>query len=158
MLGGNKILTSELDRDYIQGLINIRDLKNNGMSRGEVIGLIQKITGASFKKSEQNCYYLRKAKLFPKIKNHGALQTSQATTTKRISVTKNKLLSWHGTVDDALEEIDFRNSWHSDWEGIRESNKIDSFWGNMYETNMSAAEGKLCSYCVLYLPQISIIS
>ena len=34
--------------------------------------------------------------------------------------------------------------WHSDWEGIKESNKIDSFWGDMDETNMLAAEGKLC--------------
>ena len=46
-------------------------------------------------------------------------------------MTTEKLLLWNGTVYDALEEMDRRNSWHSDWKGIKESNKIDSFWGNM---------------------------
>ena len=45
-----KIMTSELDRDYIQELTTLRDLKNNGMYRGEVVGTIQIITGASLKK------------------------------------------------------------------------------------------------------------
>ena len=35
-----KLLTSDLDRNYIQELLTLQDLKNNGMSRGEVIGLI----------------------------------------------------------------------------------------------------------------------
>ena len=73
-------------------------------------------------------------------------------------MTTEKILLWNGTVDDALEEMDIQNSWHSDWEGIKESNKIDSFWDNMDKTNMLAAEGKLCCYRVLYLPLISIIS
>ena len=73
-------------------------------------------------------------------------------------MTTEKLLRWNGTTDDALKEMDRRNSWHSAWEGIKESNKIDIVWGNMDETNMSAAEGKLCRYRVPYLPQISIIS
>ena len=152
-----KMLTSELDCDYIQELITLRYLNNNGMSRGEVIGLIQTITSESFKKAKHHWYYFRKAKLFPKLKNHGALRTAQATTTNRSGVTTDKLLRWHGTVDDALEEMDRQNSWHSDWEGIKKSNKIDSFWGNMDETNISEAEGKLCCYRVLYLPQILII-
>ena len=73
-------------------------------------------------------------------------------------MTTEKLLRRHGTVYDALEEINRQNSWHSDWEGIKESNKIDSFGGNMDETNILEAEGKLCRYRVLYLPQLSIIS
>ena len=73
-------------------------------------------------------------------------------------MTKEKILRWHGTVDDALEEIYRLNYWHGDWLGIKESNKIDSFGGDMDKANMSAAEGKLCRYCVLYLPQILIIS
>ena len=48
---------------------------------GEVIELIQTITGASFKKYEQHWHYLRKAKLYTKLKNHGTLRTAQATTT-----------------------------------------------------------------------------
>ena len=128
------------------------------MSRGEFIEIIQTITSASFKKSEQHWYYYRKAKLLPNLKNRGALQTAQATTTKWSGVTTEKLLRWHGTVGDALEYMDCQNYWHCDWEGIKESNNIDSFWGNMDETNMMAAEGKLCRYCVLYLTQLSIIS
>ena len=42
------MLTSELDRDYIQEMITLRYLNNYGMSMGEVIGIIQTITGASF--------------------------------------------------------------------------------------------------------------
>ena len=61
-------------------------------------------------------------------------------------MTAENLLRWHVTVDDALEERDCRNYWHSDWEGIKESNKIDSFGGNMDETNMLAVEGKLCGF------------
>jgi hypothetical protein len=39
--------------------------------------------------------------------------------------------------------MDRLNRWHADWEDIKSSGKIDSFWGNMDETNMSAAEGEL---------------
>ena len=52
-----KMLTSELDCNYIQELTPIKELKNNEMSRGEIIELIQTITGASLKKSELHWYY-----------------------------------------------------------------------------------------------------
>ena len=48
------MMTSDLDREYTQELITLRDLNNNGMSRGEVIGIIQIITGSLQKKSEQH--------------------------------------------------------------------------------------------------------
>ena len=51
------MLTSELDRDYIQEMITLLDLNNNCMSRGGVIGLIQTITGASFFKAKHHWYY-----------------------------------------------------------------------------------------------------
>ena len=114
-----KMVTSELDCEFIQELVTLRYLKNNGMSRGEVIGIIQTITDASFLKTEQHCYYFRKSKMLPKLRNHGALQTSQATTTKRGGVITEKLLCWNRTVDDALEYMDCRDSWHSDWGGIK---------------------------------------
>ena len=41
-----KMMTSKLDRDYIQELITLRELKNNGMYREEVIGITQTIHGA----------------------------------------------------------------------------------------------------------------
>ena len=62
--GGKIMLTNELDRVYIQQLITLRDLKNNGMSRMEFIGVIQKMTRASFEKSEQHWYYCRRANFF----------------------------------------------------------------------------------------------
>ena len=76
------------------------------------------------------------------MNNHGALRNAHTTTTNRSSVTTYKLLSWHGTVDDTLNELDFCNSWYEDWEGIKNSKKIDNFWGNMDETSISAADGK----------------
>ena len=57
-------------------------------------------------------------------------------------VTPEKLLCWHETVDDTLNELDLLNSWHEYWEGIKNSNKIGIFGGNMDETSVSAADGK----------------
>ena len=144
----NCMLTTELDRVYLQELIALRDLRNNGMTRREVIHLIQQLTGATFEKAEQHWYYCRRSKLFPELKGHGALRSAQGTTTKRSGVTTEKLLRWHGTVDETLRELDRRNSWHPDWDGIRISSQIDSFWGNMDETCMSAADGKFLYQCV----------
>ena len=108
----------------------------------EVIGVIQKMTKASFKKAKQHWYYCRRAKKFPELNNHSTLQTSRTTTNKGVGVTTNKLLRCHGTVDYTLNELDFLNSWHEYWEGIKNSNKIGIFGGNMDETSVSAADGK----------------
>ena len=54
-----------------------------------------------------------------------------------------KLLCWHGTTEEAFHDLDHLNCWNADWEGIKNSNNIDSFGGGMDETNMSAAEGFL---------------
>ena len=72
----------------------------------EVIGLTQKRTKASSEKAEQHWYYCRRGGGFPELKNHGALRTAHATTTKRIRVTTKKLLIWHGNVDETLNELD----------------------------------------------------
>lgn len=89
---------------------------------------------------------------FPELKNHGAVRSAQATTTKRSGVTTEKLLQWHGTVEDALNELDRLNSWHIDWEDIKSSTTIDSFWGNMDETNMLAADGE-----ILYFSSVVVL-
>ena len=132
-----------MDRDYIQHLIVLSDLKSNGLTRGEVIIIIQKITCASFEIAEKHWYYFWREKLFPEQKNHGDLQTAQATTTKRSGVLKENILSFHGNIEEALHELDRINSWHTDCKGIKKSNEIDIFGGNMDETNMYAAEGLL---------------
>ena len=112
--GDGKMLTSELDCGYIQQLIILCDMNSNDMSRGEVIGLIKKMTGATFEKAEQHWYYCRRARLLPELKNHGFLQIAQATTMKRNGVTTKKLMRWYGTVDETLNELDCLNSWHDD--------------------------------------------
>ena len=94
-----------------------------------VIGVIQKMTKASFEKAQQHWYYCRRAKKLPELKNHGALQTSQTTDIKRSGITTKKLLLWNGTADETLNELDLQNYWHKDWEGIKKSKKIDSFGG-----------------------------
>ena len=68
----------------------------------EVIGVIQKITKAYFEKADQHRYYCRRAKKFPELNNRGALQTAQTTTTNRSCVTTEKLLGWHGILDETL--------------------------------------------------------
>ena len=67
----------------------------------------------------------------PELNNHGSLRTAKTTTNKRSGVKTNKLLCWYGTIDETLNELDLCNFWHEDWEGIKKSKKIDSFWGNM---------------------------
>ena len=57
---GNKNLTTELDCAYTQQPITPRDLKNDEMSRMEVIGVIQKITKASFERADKHWYYCRR--------------------------------------------------------------------------------------------------
>ena len=112
------------------------------MSRMEDIGIIQKMTEASFEKKEQHQYYYRRSKKFLQLKNHGDLQTAQTKITNRNSVPNDKLLRWHGTVDETLNELDLCNDWNEDQEGIKKSKKTVSFWGNMDKTSMSAADGK----------------
>jgi len=70
------------------------------MSRQEVIGVMQQMTGASFEKVEQHWYYCRMQNLFPELKGHGALRVAQATTTKRSGVTMEKLMRWHYTIEE----------------------------------------------------------
>ena len=87
------------------------------------------MTKASFEKAEQHWYYCRREIFFPELKNHGALPTSQTTTAKSSGVTTNKLLLWHGAIDETLNELDLCNSWHEDWQGIKKSNEIGSSGG-----------------------------
>ena len=77
------------------------------------------------------------------MKNHGSLRTAQATAKKRSGVTAEKLLYWHRMVEETPNELGRLSSWHDEWEGIIHSKKIDSFLGNMDETNISAANGIL---------------
>ena len=86
----------------------------------------------------------------PELNNHGVIRLAQATTTKRSGVTTEKLLCWHGTIEVTLNELDRHNSWHPDWEDIKSSDKIDSFWWNVDETSMSAADGTLTQIFNLY--------
>ena len=79
----------------------------------------------------------------PELKNNGALRTAQKTTNNRISVTTDKLLCLHGTVDETLNELELCNYWYGDWEGIKNSKKIDSFGVNVDETSISSAYAKL---------------
>ena len=59
-------------------------------------------------------------------------------------------MRWHYTIDEALLELDHYNCWHADWDDIQNSEKIDSFWGDIDETSMSAGDGEF--FCVLLCP------
>ena len=87
------------------------------------------MANCNFVTAEQHWHYCQRKNLFPELKNHGAVQSAQATTTKQSGVTTEKLLHWHGTADNTLNELDHLNL---------SSTKIDSFGGNMEETYMPA--------------------
>ena len=125
-LSTRSLLTLQ-DRDFIQKLFSLRDIRNNGMRQGEVNTLIQTMCMMDFKTTEDQYYYLRKSKKLPMLKSHGKLQTAHRTTTKRSNVTTGKLLRWHGTCDETMEEMDRLNSWHPEWDNIKKSKTIDSF-------------------------------
>ena len=110
------------------------------MSRNEVIDLTQKMSGANFVKSKNHWHYLWREKLLPELNNRVVLRLVQATTTNRSGLITEKLLRWNGTIELTLNELDHCNYWHPDWEDMKLSNRIDSFWGNMDETSMSAAD------------------
>ena len=57
--------------------------------------------------------------------------------------TTEKIMRWYSICDEALAELDRRNSWHKDWEEIKNSNKIDYFWGNIDKSCFMASDGKL---------------
>ena len=88
----NTTLATELQWDFLQQLRILQDLNSNIMLRQEVIGVIQPMTGASFQKTEQHCYYCQRQKLFPDLKGHGALRIEQVTIMKRSGVMTDKLM------------------------------------------------------------------
>lgn len=160
-----RTLTCDGDRDYLQQLITLRDLKNNPMSRAECFGVIQTLAGVDFKTAENHWYHLQRKKLLPQLKNNGKVRKAQATTTKRSGVTTEKMLRWHGICDEALAELDRRNSGHKDWEEIKSSNKIDSFWGNTDESCFMASDGtwsivsySIVSYLIIKLYFVMLLS
>jgi hypothetical protein len=133
-------LTTEGDRSFLQSIVALRDFNKNGMTRGEVIGIIMVMKLCQKRKAELHFDYLRRNKKLPELKSHGYVQSAQRTTTKRANITTKKLLRWHGTIDDLLMELDRLNSWHPAWAIIKEK-RIDHFLGNLDESNMSASAG-----------------
>ena len=96
----------------------------------------------------------------PQVKNNGKVRKAQATTTKSSGVTTEKMLRWHGICDEALAELDRRNSGHKDWEEIKSSNNIDSFWGNTDESCFMASDGtwSIVSYLIIKLYFLMLLS
>ena len=137
-----KMLMSEEDRNYLEQLISLFNLNNNVMYHQEVIGVIQTLTIFDFYTAEAHWYYLRSKKLLPELKNHRTLRTAKSTITKRSGVITEKLLWLNMTIETTLKELDWLNGWHADWASIQSSQKINYFWENSNETNMSASYGK----------------
>ena len=46
-------------------------------------------------------------------------------------LTMENILCWDGMIEESLHELDHINSWHTDWEGIKNSHKVDSFGRNV---------------------------
>ena len=81
------------------------------MSQTEVISLTMTLTGASRIQDTNHFNYLCWCKIFLELKNHGKTQHVQRMTTKRSNLNTEKLLRWHGTIDEALEEYQRLNDY-----------------------------------------------
>ena len=132
------MLTTEEDREFIQKVVKMRDENNNGVAWTEVISLIMTLTCASRIRGTNHFNYLRWKKMLPDLKNHGKTQAAQRTTTKRSNVNTEKLLHWHGTIDEALEEQKRLNKYDPHFLGL-----VDHFMMNLDESSMVASNGVL---------------
>ena len=116
----------------------MRDENNNGMASAEVISLIMTLTCASCIRGTNHFNYLCRKKMLPDLKNHGKTQAAQQTTTKRSNVNTEKLLRWHGTIDEALEEQKRLNKYDPHFLGL-----VAHFMMNLDESSMVAINGVL---------------
>ena len=90
-------LTTKDDREFLQSIAKSKDEMNRGMSRKEMIVLISKLFGASYKAAESHFDYLISTKQLNDLKRGGRVVAAQATNTNRTAITTQKLLRTHNT-------------------------------------------------------------
>jgi hypothetical protein len=115
-----KGLTTFKQREWLADVIRFRDKNNNGMTRKEVIQVLEELADANGPKAAENHLdYLIRMKILPKVTNDGRVVRAQKTTTKRSQITIEQQLRWHSTVASVWAEQDRLNQPADQYKKIR---------------------------------------
>ena len=130
-------LLSKSDWKFISDIAISRDMRNNGMTRAEMITMIVELSeGASFQQAKNHYDYLVRSGHLKGLKRGGRVVTCQKTTTKRSQITMEQQLRWHASVDFALSEQVRLNLPADEFEQVKEH-----FFCNMDESCLLGSDG-----------------
>ncbi|KAI2510833.1 hypothetical protein MHU86_3619 [Fragilaria crotonensis] len=130
-------LLSESDRKFLSDIAISRDLRNNGMTRSEMITTIMELAQCTSRTQAKNHFdYLVRAGYLDGLKRGGKVVTCQKTTTKRTQITMEQQLRWHTSVDFALSEQIRLNLPADEFEQVKEH-----FFCNMDESCLLGSDG-----------------
>ncbi|KAI2498520.1 hypothetical protein MHU86_15980 [Fragilaria crotonensis] len=137
-VGGWAPLLTDEDCKFLEEIAISRDLRNNGMTRAEIITMVMELSQCcgSRKQAENHFDYLIRNGRFSGLKRGGRVVVAQKTTMKRSQITIEQLLRWHTAVDFALAEQRRLNLPAEDFNDIKEH-----FFLNMDESSLLASDG-----------------
>jgi hypothetical protein len=98
-------LITEPEGKFLVDAIRQRYIFNCGMSRKEIIGVIQGMTGKHFKNCENHYDSLIRQKRLPEHTKGGRVVTAQAITSNRTEVTIHQQSRWHNLIDSVWEDL-----------------------------------------------------
>ena len=116
----NKLTLSVPHRKRLLQVIQTRDAKNDGMTRKEVLNVIQDISGCSQKAADNHLCYLVKNKKLPELKRSGQVVKAQQTTTSRSQVHIEQQLRFHTVIEAVLSDLDRMNQPFEDFQKVKE--------------------------------------
>ena len=134
---GSSPLLSVSDRKFLEDIAISRDLRNNGMSRAEMITTIMEVSQCTSRVQAKNHFdYLVRAGHFSGLKRGGRVVTCQKTTIKRTEISMEQQLRWHTSVEYALSEQARLNLPPEEFELVKEH-----FFCNMDESSLLGSDG-----------------
>jgi hypothetical protein len=134
---GTAPLLSEDDCKFLADIAILRDLRNNDMTRSEMITMVMELSQCVSRKQAENHYgYLVQNCKLSGLKRGGKVVTAQKTTTKRSQITVEQQLRWHTAVDFALAEQQRQNLPAEEFDKVKEH-----FLCNMDESSLLASDG-----------------
>ena len=138
--GGWAPLLSDDDCNFLEEIAISRDLRNNGMTRAEIITMVMEMSQScgSRKQAENHFDYLIRNGRFSGLKRGGRVVVAQKTTTKQSQITIEQQLRWHTAVDFALSEQRRLNLPAEDFNDVKEH-----FFLNMDESSLLASDGTI---------------
>lgn len=129
-------LLSESDKKFVADVAISRDLRNNGMTRAEMIAMIMELSQSSMQQAKNHFDYLVRSGHLEGLKRGGRVVTCQKTTSKRSQITMEQQLRWHTSVDLALLEQVRLNLPAEEFEKVKEH-----FFCNMDESCLLGSDG-----------------